>query len=97
MAWSSITGIGRMRSLFSPASSRVRLHDRCRRKTQSFSHRSFKAGLGTAQLAFTLEYSGVLRRGGTVVVGDAAPEAVFTDLTAFKQVLAIAATKLLGP
>jgi hypothetical protein len=36
----------------------------------------------------------VVRRGGTVVVGDAPPEALYTDLGAFRQVLAIAAEKL---
>lgn len=39
-------------------------------------------------------HGGVVRRGGTVVVGDASPEALYTDLGAFRQVLAIAAEKL---
>lgn len=39
-------------------------------------------------------HGGVVRRGGTVVVGSAPPEALYTDLTAFRQVLAIAAAKL---
>lgn len=39
-------------------------------------------------------HGGVVRRGGTVVVGNAAPEALYTDLTAFRQVLAIAAERL---
>ena len=39
-------------------------------------------------------HGGVVRRGGTVVVGDAAPESLYTDLSAFRQVLAIAAEKL---
>ena len=40
-------------------------------------------------------HGGVVRRGGTVVVGNAPPEALYTDLTAFRQVLAIAAQQLL--
>ena len=39
-------------------------------------------------------HGGVVRRGGTVVVGDARPGEEFTDLTAFRQVLAIAAKAL---
>ena len=39
-------------------------------------------------------HGGVVRRGGTVVVGNAPPEALYTDLTAFRAVLAIAAEKL---
>lgn len=40
-------------------------------------------------------HGGILRRGGTVVVGDAAPEGLYTDLTAFKKCLAVAVQKLL--
>ena len=39
-------------------------------------------------------HGGVVSRGGTVVVGDAAADALFTDLTAFKAVLAVAAAQL---
>jgi nucleoside 2-deoxyribosyltransferase len=39
-------------------------------------------------------HGGVVRRGGTVVIGDAPPEALYTDLEAFRQVLAIAAEAL---
>lgn len=40
-------------------------------------------------------HGGVERRGGTVVVGHAAPDALYTDLTAFEACLAIAADRLL--
>lgn len=40
-------------------------------------------------------HGGVERRDGTVVIHDAAADALYTDLTGFKQVLAIAAAKLL--
>ena len=39
-------------------------------------------------------HGGVLNRGGSVVVGDAAPGQELTDMTAFKAVLRIAAQKL---
>lgn len=39
-------------------------------------------------------HGGVVRRGGTVVVGHAAPGEEFTDLSAFRQILAIAAKAL---
>ena len=39
-------------------------------------------------------HGGVVRRGGTVTIGNAPTDALFTDLTAFKEVLAIAAEKL---
>ena len=38
---------------------------------------------------------GVERRGGVVVVGNAPEDALYTDLTAFREVLAIAAERLL--
>ena len=41
-------------------------------------------------------HGGIVRRGGVVVVGNAAVGAELTDLAAFRQVLAIAAEKLLG-
>ena len=41
-------------------------------------------------------HGGVLNRGGTVVVGDAPKGAEYTDMTAFREVLRIAAVKLLG-
>jgi nucleoside 2-deoxyribosyltransferase len=41
-------------------------------------------------------HGGVLNRGGVVVVGDAPKGAELTDLTAFKEVLKIAAERLLG-
>lgn len=40
-------------------------------------------------------HGGVERRGGTVIVGHAAPDALYTDLTAFKTCLAVAADRLL--
>ena len=40
-------------------------------------------------------HGGIVRRGGVVVVGDAPADALYTDLTAFKECLAIAAQKLL--
>jgi nucleoside 2-deoxyribosyltransferase len=40
-------------------------------------------------------HGGIHRRGGTVIIGNASPEAVYTDLTAFRQCLAVAAQKLL--
>ncbi|KFL26640.1 nucleoside 2-deoxyribosyltransferase [Paradevosia shaoguanensis] len=40
-------------------------------------------------------HGGVERRNGTVVVHDAAEDAIYTDLTGFERVLAIAAAKLL--
>jgi nucleoside 2-deoxyribosyltransferase len=39
---------------------------------------------------------GVERRGGVVIVGDAAPETLYTDLAAFERVLGIAVERLLG-
>ncbi len=42
-------------------------------------------------------HGGVENRDGAVVVGNATPDQLMTDLTAFKQVLEIAATKLLQP
>jgi nucleoside 2-deoxyribosyltransferase len=39
-------------------------------------------------------HGGVLRRDGVVVVGDAPPDRLYTDLTAFRSVLAAAAAKL---
>jgi nucleoside 2-deoxyribosyltransferase len=39
-------------------------------------------------------HGGVVRRGGTVVIGDAPPDALYTDLAAFRQVLAIAKERL---
>ncbi|WP_438618766.1 hypothetical protein [Oryzifoliimicrobium ureilyticus] len=39
-------------------------------------------------------HAGIERRGGVLVVGDAAPEALYTDLAAFKTCLAIAVEKL---
>jgi len=39
-------------------------------------------------------HGGVVNRGGTVVVGDAPAGAEFTDMEAFRRVLAIAAEKL---
>ena len=39
-------------------------------------------------------HGGVVRRGGTVVVGDAPAHALYTDLGAFRKVLAIAAERL---
>ncbi|BCP54106.1 nucleoside 2-deoxyribosyltransferase [Kaistia sp. 32K] len=39
-------------------------------------------------------HGGIERRGGTVVVGNAAPNALYTDLTAFEACLAIAAERL---
>jgi len=41
-------------------------------------------------------HGGVERRGGVVVVGNAPEAAMYTDLSTFKQVLAIAAGRLLG-
>ncbi len=41
-------------------------------------------------------HGGVLNRGGSVVVGDAPKGAEYTDMTAFREVLRIAAAKLLG-
>ena len=38
---------------------------------------------------------GIEARGGVVVVGNAPPDALYTDLTAFERVLAIAAERLL--
>ncbi len=38
---------------------------------------------------------GIEARGGVVVIGDARPDALYTDLTAFERVLAIAAERLL--
>ena len=40
-------------------------------------------------------HGGVERRGGVVVVGNAPEDALYTDLTAFREVLAIAAERLL--
>lgn len=40
-------------------------------------------------------HGGILRRGGVVVIGDAAPGDVYTDLTAFRECLAHAARALL--
>ena len=40
-------------------------------------------------------HGGILRRGGAVIVGDASEEGLYTDLTAFKKCLAVAAQKLL--
>ncbi len=40
-------------------------------------------------------HGGILRRGGSVVVGDAQPQDLYTDLTAFKECLILAAAKLL--
>ncbi len=39
---------------------------------------------------------GIERRGGVIVRGNAAPEALYTDMTAFEQVLAMAAKMLLA-
>ena len=39
-------------------------------------------------------HGGIERRGGTVVVGHAAPDALYTDLAAFEACLAIAAERL---
>ena len=39
-------------------------------------------------------HGGVLNRGGVVVVGDAAGDGLYTDMEAFKSVLALAAIKL---
>lgn len=39
-------------------------------------------------------HGGVLRRGGVVIVGDAAPDRLYTDMAAFRAVLAAAAAKL---
>ncbi|MBB3948566.1 nucleoside 2-deoxyribosyltransferase [Rhizobium skierniewicense] len=39
-------------------------------------------------------HGGIIRRGGAVVVGDAPADALYTDLTAFKQCLALAVQKL---
>lgn len=39
-------------------------------------------------------HGGVLNRGGALVVGDAPPDALYTDMTAFRQVLEIAAQRL---
>jgi nucleoside 2-deoxyribosyltransferase len=39
-------------------------------------------------------HGGVVNRGGTVAVGDAALDRLYTDMTAFKSVLAAAAAKL---
>jgi nucleoside 2-deoxyribosyltransferase len=39
-------------------------------------------------------HGGVLNRGGSLVVGDAPEDAIYTDMTAFRQVLEIAAAKL---
>jgi nucleoside 2-deoxyribosyltransferase len=39
-------------------------------------------------------HGGVVNRGGVVVVGDAAENELYTDMTAFKEVLEIAAQKL---
>jgi nucleoside 2-deoxyribosyltransferase len=41
-------------------------------------------------------HAGIERRGGAIVVGDAPPEAIYTDLAAFERVLAMAAKALLG-
>ncbi|MDR3476294.1 MAG: nucleoside 2-deoxyribosyltransferase [Devosia sp.] len=41
-------------------------------------------------------HGGIERRGGVVVVGNAPVGALYTDLTAFKEVLAIAAARLLA-
>lgn len=40
-------------------------------------------------------HSGIARRGGVVIVGDAPPDALYTDVEAYKACLAIAAEKLL--
>jgi hypothetical protein len=40
-------------------------------------------------------HGGIERRGGVVVVGDAAPDEALTDLAAFERVVAIAAERLL--
>ena len=39
-------------------------------------------------------HGGVLRRGGVVIVGDAAPDRLYTDMTAFRAVLAAAVAKI---
>jgi hypothetical protein len=39
-------------------------------------------------------HGSVVWRVGTVVVGDASPESLYTDLRTFREVLAIAAEKL---
>ncbi|WEX77021.1 nucleoside 2-deoxyribosyltransferase [Sinorhizobium numidicum] len=39
-------------------------------------------------------HAGIERRGGSVVIGNAAADALYTDLTAFKECLAIAAERL---
>ena len=40
-------------------------------------------------------HGGIIRRGGVVIVGDAHPDEIFTDLSAFRECLAIAASQLL--
>ncbi|QCJ00021.1 nucleoside 2-deoxyribosyltransferase [Agrobacterium larrymoorei] len=40
-------------------------------------------------------HGGILRRGGSVVVGDAQPQDLYTVLTAFRECLVLAAAKLL--
>lgn len=39
-------------------------------------------------------HGGVLNRSGVVVVGDAADDGLYTDMEAFKSVLALAAIKM---
>lgn len=39
---------------------------------------------------------GVLARGGSVIVGNAAPERLYTDMAAFRMVLSVAAKRLLA-
>ena len=39
-------------------------------------------------------HGSILRRGGGVIVGDATPDELYTDLTAFKECLKLAAAKL---
>lgn len=40
-------------------------------------------------------HGGILRRGGSLIVGDAQPDEIYTDLAAFKECLRVAAEKLL--
>jgi len=40
-------------------------------------------------------HGSILRRGGAIIVGDAAPEELYTDLTAFRECLKLVAAKLL--
>ncbi len=52
----------------------------------AFSHMGFADNL--------MLHGGILNRGGVVVVGDAAEDRLYTDMEAFKSVLALAAIKL---